>query len=248
MLEWLPYDHIATRPDLVEARVLLVPPKLGATAVSLLPSQTGLEPSLKRIRPHRCPSPASSLELLVCLWTDQPAPALLQLASPCSHCAVTEIRTLVPAGPAYTREQCQAWSKFWPCAFKQPSLLPLQQHPEETLRYRDLMMSLQPTDTLIIHHELGVHIRTRDGDGPLDHSTMKALAEFSSSHTSTDQYYCQGAVVLLGAEPCIMCAMALVHSRVDRVYFRDTVPRGAFSKWKLHQQPLNYMYRLFQLS
>ena len=132
MLEWLPYDHIATRPDLVEARVLLVPPKLGATAVSLLPSQTGLEPSLKRIRPHRCPSPASSLELLVCLWTDQPAPALLQLASPCSHCAVTEIRTLVPAGPAYTREQCQAWSKFWPCAFKQSSLLPLQQRPEET--------------------------------------------------------------------------------------------------------------------
>lgn len=246
MLEWLPYDHLATRPDLVEARVLLVPTKLGATAVSLL-SQTGLEPSLKRIRPHRCPPPASSLEVLVCLWADQPTPALLQLATPCSHCSATEVRTLVPAGPAYTREQCQAWSKHWPCAFKQPSLLPLEHSPEETQRYQDLLKSLQPTDTLILHDQLRVEVRTRDGEGPLDHSTMQALGQFSSSHTCPEQYYCQGAVVLLGAEPCVMCAMALVHSRVDRVYFRHTVPRGAFSKWKLHQQPLNYMYRLFQL-
>ena len=244
MLEWLPYDHTSLRPELVEARVLLVPAKQGSTALSLLPAFP-LHPSLKRIRSHRCPT--QCLEVLVGLWTDPSEDSLLPLVTSCSQCQAREERVLVPAGPPYTRQQCQEWSKFWPCAFKQPSILPIDHTPEELSRYRDLLLSLPSTDTLLLHPDLHLELRTRDGDGPLAHSTMLALAAFSTSHTSESQYYCQGAVVLVREEPCVMCAMALVHSRVSRVYFKETVVRGAFSKWKLHMKPVNYMYRLFQL-
>ncbi len=46
----------------------------------------------------------------------------------------------------------------------------------------------------------------------------------SSSHADGDgdeRYLCNGAVLVTTVEPCVMCSMALVHSRVAAVYFAE---------------------------
>ena len=247
MLEWLPYDQHASKPDLAEALVIFVVPGNGSKAITLLPSETAFAAPLKRVRPHKCAAPPL-LEILVGPYPAPVPDSLAALAVHCEACGSSQARTLVPATPPYTREQTVIWSKYWPCAFKSPSVVPLQHTPEETKRIEARLAALPDTDTLIVHGQLQVEVQARDReDSPLHHSTMLALGLFSEAHGTEEQYYCTGAVVILKTEPCVMCAMAMVHSRVDRVYFQHTDPRGAFSRWKLHRQPLNYMYRIFQL-
>ena len=73
---------------------------------------------------------------------------------------------------------------------------------------------------------------------------MQAINLFQ---VGADQYLCTDAIAICFHEPCIMCAMALVHSRVQRVYYLQKSEKGAFTFWKLHERSVNYMYRIFHL-
>jgi len=65
-----------------------------------------------------------------------------------------------------------------------------------------------------------------------------------------DQYYCQGLYLFTWKEPCFMCSMALVHSRIERVYFmhyNDT--EGALASLiKLSSYNLNHYFHVFKLN
>lgn len=69
------------------------------------------------------------------------------------------------------------------------------------------------------------------------------------SFNKEDQYYCQGLYLFTLKEPCFMCSMALVHSRVERVYFSHYNKKdGALiSKLKLHNYNLNHNYFVFKI-
>lgn len=61
-------------------------------------------------------------------------------------------------------------------------------------------------------------------------------------------YLCTGYDLFVTREPCIMCAMAMVHSRVKRVFYGCATKNGALgSRCKVHTMPsLNHHYLVFK--
>ncbi|XP_059609345.1 probable inactive tRNA-specific adenosine deaminase-like protein 3 [Phlebotomus argentipes] len=62
-------------------------------------------------------------------------------------------------------------------------------------------------------------------------------------------YLCTGFDLYVLQEPCLMCAMALIHSRVRRVFFHRQSPSGALmSTAQLHTiKELNHHYQVFRI-
>ncbi|KAK2156472.1 hypothetical protein LSH36_212g00038 [Paralvinella palmiformis] len=83
-----------------------------------------------------------------------------------------------------------------------------------------------------------------------EHLFIANTGELPAEQTSekTGPYLCTGYDVYVTAEPCIMCSMALVHSRIRRLYYGDPSPDGALgTKYKLHTQPgLNHKFEVFR--
>lgn len=109
---------------------------------------------------------------------------------------------------------------------------------------------------------------------PINHSIIKLIYSYSkklnaisknikkekllqtddnfSSHCDLideNQYYLENFYIFTLKEPCFMCAMALVHSRIERVYFlKENLYDGAFiSKLKINNYNLNHSYLIFQI-
>ncbi|KAJ3161757.1 adenosine deaminase, tRNA-specific 3 [Geranomyces michiganensis] len=61
-------------------------------------------------------------------------------------------------------------------------------------------------------------------------------------------YLCTGFDFFVVREPCVMCSMALVHSRVGRVFYAIPDPAGGLgSAYKIHVHPsLNHHYKVFR--
>ncbi|XP_005996591.1 probable inactive tRNA-specific adenosine deaminase-like protein 3 [Latimeria chalumnae] len=70
----------------------------------------------------------------------------------------------------------------------------------------------------------------------------------SESEDSGLPYICTGYDLYVTREPCVMCAMALVHSRIHRVFYGISSPDGALgTKYKIHTHTdLNHHYDVFK--
>ena len=62
-------------------------------------------------------------------------------------------------------------------------------------------------------------------------------------------YLCTGLDMVITHEPCILCAMALLHSRIRRVFFLHANKKsGGFSRYLLHtRKALNHRFSVFQM-
>lgn len=89
-----------------------------------------------------------------------------------------------------------------------------------------------------------------DGDGGMAGSGDCVGLVPTRPCTADKAYLCTGYDCYVVGEPCVMCAMALVHSRVRRVIFAAADGRGGAlgSRWALQSQKgLNHHYTVYTL-
>ncbi|CAG9326964.1 unnamed protein product [Blepharisma stoltei] len=246
MKEYLPYCT-STKPTNTLCKILIIDAQKGTETIKMMGKKFPLEQyslnHLKRAKKHTC---GHQLELVIGpsnLITDEEAEELKTLGDGCNDCDRI-IEKEVPQFPAYTREQLKIWNSFWPISYKEPSILPIIQIKEEMKKIFEIMKSLDHDSAAIYNPKTEEICYGKKGDLPLQHPIMDAINNFP---ISDNQYYCNDHYLITKVEPCLMCGMALVHSRFERVYFMEKMEDGAYSYWRLHEKPLNYMYRVLRI-
>ena len=149
----------------------------------------------------------------------------------------------VPESPAYTLAQFREWSKVWPLVYKRPPFDPASEIPKH---HWENLRGLSPGECLLVAPDGRRFIGLADSH-PLGHACMRAISATACSSTA-DDYLCSGFEVYVNREPCMMCGMALIHSRVSAVYFTDWRDSFGAFKNRLHcNSRLNHRYRAFRL-
>ena len=160
-----------------------------------------------------------------------------------SLCIEEVNEVLVSHSKAYTTEQLLEWSKLWPMSFHD-TIRPKKFTKDEMTKIESILDSLD-TDDCVVVKDYEILCKAKHKDGLLNHATMKAI-EACSGRTD---YLLTGLSVFLGHEPCFMCAMALVHSRISRLFYKSSNSKDKpFSQHRLNEiKKLNHRFELYSI-
>jgi tRNA-specific adenosine deaminase 3 len=151
--------------------------------------------------------------------------------------------------PATTREQFMEWKNIWPIVYR----VQKPKHLTDTqVKYITQLSATTDTDKLMGYvllndKEIACEMDTRHKH-PLHHTAMNLISTVSKLNTTS--YLLNGCTVILSREPCVMCSMALLHSRIDRLVYvtRNTTENAGISMYKIGQnKKLNHTFDIFSL-
>lgn len=158
----------------------------------------------------------------------------------------------------YSEQQKQECNAFWPMndvlAAPELDIDPIMFHERWIVKSMTeqciIIRSSDPKDTKII--AVDGPCDCENCDGHINHSVIRALRAASQAVRESDSgYLCTGLDVYCYREPCIMCAMAMTHSRVGRLFYVEPNHKygGIESQAQVHSNPcLNHRYRAFRLN
>ena len=80
--------------------------------------------------------------------------------------------------------------------------------------------------------------------------SLHATKKLKTEHNCSDDYLCTGYDIYFAIEPCIMCTMALVHSRINRIFFGEhREDFGGVAQAKLQEiSALNHSFEVYHVS
>lgn len=83
---------------------------------------------------------------------------------------------------------------------------------------------------------------------PISTPTSDNFQNAPDVEAGAQPYICTGYDLYVTREPCVMCAMALVHSRIGRVFYGSAFADGALgTKYKIHsQKDLNHRFEVYK--
>lgn len=185
-------------------------------------------------------------------------------------------RESVPKHKPWTQEQHTAWNLVWPLSTGITRLPPqLPNKPHQLQQLHELMQRAfnlasesfdagqsRPNGAVVFEPETGRIVASASDETlatkhPLRHAVMVAIeraAEAARSHeqhmmaSAPIHHLLTGYVVLTYREPCVMCSMALAHSRVARVYYGlpNLDNGGLGSRFSVHlQAEINHHFDAF---
>lgn len=148
------------------------------------------------------------------------------------------------------REDCL---KFWPMnniiSVPQLPIDPILDHSvffEQVISNKSVIIKI-PNTNHIITTDISDCLQC---NGHISHGVIRALAKASKYSADNGSYLCTDLDVYCYYEPCVMCAMAMVHSRVGRLFFvtKNSNFGGIMSQVQIHSCPsINHRFRAFKL-
>uniref|UniRef100_A0A8C1RS35 Adenosine deaminase tRNA specific 3 n=1 Tax=Cyprinus carpio TaxID=7962 RepID=A0A8C1RS35_CYPCA len=243
--------------------------------LSLIYPLPGLQ-HIKRVRACKDKSTPHPLEVIVCLARDVQVidckevtlADLLHSQSFDSIGLGEPFLVKIPANPSLTRPQFEKDKQVTSALRGQ--LFTAEQKAKVQEYMTAAVEAGEPEQIVAVGHDC------KCGSHPLHHAVMVCIdlmacgqgggaynyekypvCRFSSSESfrnacyakETGQpYICTGYDLYVTGEPCVMCAMALVHTRIKRVFYGAPSTDGAFrTKYKIHlQKDLNHHFEVYE--
>lgn len=229
-----------------------IPPKLTANllrfAASHLPCLEGIE-HVKRVKKDL---QTGQLQVVLAQCQSITKSELEQIIATHWDNGELEIQVdRVPGTVPRTPKQLSECTQLWPVSYR-PSLLPqMSEIAVDSSDRKYIEECLETLDTVLVADPKSRNVRVNyhpiASKNPLDHSVMCCVAQVACQNKDT-MYLCENLDVFVGFEPCVMCTMALVHSRIGRLFIRSQKrPAGGITRYHLHsRRALNHRFAAYR--
>lgn len=241
------------------------------TAKKIVPPQGSMMQHIKRVKPSA--EDPSKLSVLVC-ETYRISKEELENALETQLGLEFDIKTSAASKyPARSSEEAVEWSKeVWPMMWRgNIKAQPPELSPEEEEFAIKILSEMPDTkdesaccDWCYIidpktHETKGFSsMNHQKSDHPLKHTVMEAIDsvaqrehELQDKNNEESGYLCVGLDVFCSQEPCVMCCMGLIHSRINKLFFKRASPhtKGPLEVYCLHgRSQLNHTYETWRVA
>jgi tRNA-specific adenosine deaminase 3 len=196
-------------------------------------------------------SDADSNDIILSYSADDAAAIVQQLMDLEIRADVVEVP--LPLWCPFSEAQRSECLDFWPVSLVSAE----PPEPESVADHLHLLEQVLTDRSVVIarpgSHDIVASVPSFDCHqckGKIDHAVIRAARQASKAAANPGSYLCTGLDVGAYGEPCVMCAMALIHSRVGRLFYIEANVEfgGIESQAQVHSNPkLNHRYRAFRV-